>query len=427
MRSGRRARPTIVLLLTDPTPARTLSAGRAQAPGAPIPSATLSGAVRDTTERPVRILCTLPWARRSGGAEEIFQGVVSGSIPNGYAIETIFFEEGPWPAELRAEGVPAQVVRAGRLREGQRYLATVARLTGIMRRSQPDLILNWTAKTHLYGAPAAMLAGLGDRVFWWQHAVPLPNWLDSLAAALPTLVIGCSSHAAAAAQARMRPTRPTWVVHAGARVPVPSRNPPPLALPEGVPVVGLIGRLQPWKGQDRMLRAAALLRERGRRFHLLLVGGDSFELAPDYARSLPALVDELDLGEVVTMTGQVPDAGPYIEQLDVLVNASEPEPFGMVLLEGMARGVAVVAVDAGGPREILEAGVSGILARSGEPAALADAVDEALASAERRREIAAAGRERFMKMFTTEVMCTHMGEMVRELMARRGSAKALAR
>ncbi len=157
---------------------------------------------------------------------------------------------------------------------------------------------------------------------------------------------------------------------------------------------------------------------------LVLVGGDSFELAPNYARSLPALVSELGLGEIVTMTGQVPDAGPYIEQLDVLVNASQPEPFGMVLLEGMARGVAVVAVDAGGPREILEPGVSGMLARSGEPAALADAIEEALGSAERRRQIALAGRERFMREFTTDVMCRRMGEMARELLAERERAKA---
>ena len=53
------------------------------------------------------------------------------------------------------------------------------------------------------------------------------------------------------------------------------------------------------------------------------------------------------------MTGQVPDAGPYIERMDVLVNASDPEPFGIVLLEGMARGVAVLAVDSGGPSEFI--------------------------------------------------------------------------
>ena len=64
----------------------------------------------------------------------------------------------------------------------------------------------------------------------------------------------------------------------------------------------------------------------------------------------------------------MPDAGPYIERMDVLVNASRPEPFGIVLLEGMARGVAVLAVDSGGPSEIVDGGRTGVLVPSGEPA-----------------------------------------------------------
>ena len=120
-------------------------------------------------------------------------------------------------------------------------------------------------------------------------------------------------------------------------------------LPPATSVLGLVARLQPWKGQDRLVRAAALLRERGHAVHVLLVGGDSWELAPAYAEALPRLIAELGMQEHVTMTGEVPDAGPYIDRMDILVNASDPEPFGIVLLEGMARGVAVVAVDRGRP------------------------------------------------------------------------------
>ena len=165
-------------------------------------------------------------------------------------------------------------------------------------------------------------------------------------------------------------------------------------------MVGLVGRLQPWKGQDRLLRAQALLHERGHRIHTVIVGGDAYGLSPQYADSLPSLVTRLGLGDAVTMTGQVVDAGPYIDQLDILVNASDPEPFGIVLLEGMARGVAVVAVDSGGPAELIEDGRTGQLARSGEPAALADALETLLASPELRRAVARAGRELFLRDYT---------------------------
>jgi glycosyltransferase involved in cell wall biosynthesis len=348
----------------------------------------------------VHILVTVPWGERLGGAEAMLQAIVDGAREGGHEVQFVFFEPGPWPAELRDAGFTVEVVHAGRLRDARRWLPTVARLAAIFRRSQPELIVNWAAKTHLYGSPAAVLAGMADRVVWWQQMIPTGNWIDRAATLLPATAIGCYSQAAAEAQERIFPRRRTFVVSAGAPVPTANAGAAPLELPAQVPVVGLVGRLQPWKGQDRMLEAQALLRERGHDIHLVIVGGDSYGLSPDYAASLPLLVRRLGLTDAVTMTGQVADAGPYIEQMDILVNASDPEPFGIVLLEGMARGVAVVAVDSGGPSEFIEHGRTGVLARSGEPQALAVALEELLVSSELRGEIARAGRERFMRDFT---------------------------
>jgi glycosyltransferase involved in cell wall biosynthesis len=330
----------------------------------------------------------------------MLQAIVAGAHEGGHEVQLVFFEPGPWPAELRDAGFTVEVVHAGRLRDAHRWLATVTRLAAIFRRSQPQLIVNWAAKTQLYGAPAAVLAGMADRVVWWQQMIPTGNWIDRAATLLPARAIGCYSQAAAEAQVRIFPRRRTFVVAAGAPVPMANAGAAPLELPAGVPVVGLVGRLQPWKGQDRMLEAQALLRERGHDIHLVIVGGDSYGLSPDYAASLPLLVQRLGLADAVTMTGQVPDAGPYIEQMDILVNASDPEPFGIVLLEGMAREVAVVAVDSGGPSEFIEHRRTGVLARSGEPHALADALEELLVSPELRTAIASAGRARFMRDFT---------------------------
>jgi glycosyltransferase involved in cell wall biosynthesis len=354
----------------------------------------------------MRVVVTLPWGERLGGAEAMLQAILDGARESGHELELVFLQGGPWPDELIDAGFRVEVIPAGHLRQAHRWLATVVRLTAILRRRKPDLILNWAAKTQLYGAPAAVLAGMSGRVVWWQQGIPDGYWLDRCATLLPARAIGCYSHAAARAQERLRPHRETFVVAAGAPapgLPAPGPNgrcPIELALPPNVPVVGIVGRLQPWKGQDRLLRAQALLHERGHDVHLVIVGGDAYGLSTEYAESLPALVSRLGLTGAVTLTGQVPDAGPYIEQLDVLVNASDPEPFGIVLLEGMARGVPVVAVDSGGPAEFIEDGKTGVLARSGEPGALADALEALLASPEPRRAIGQAGRERFLAEFT---------------------------
>jgi glycosyltransferase involved in cell wall biosynthesis len=390
----------------------------------------------------MRILITLPWARRLGGAEAMIQAVFDGA--GEHELEPVFFEQGPWAAELESLGLRVEVIDAGRIRRADRWCATVLRLARLMRRRQPELILNWAPKTQLYGAPAAALAGMAERVVWWQHGIPTDGWIDRCASALPALAVGCSSRASAAAQARLAPGRRTFVVAPGSRDPYArvegdshayapggprpradgeqniradgdldayaNGNPQTngaagaLTLPSGVAVVGIVGRMEPWKGQDRLLEAQALLRERGLPCHLLIVGGDAYDLSPEYARSLPELVQELSLGDAVTMTGHVADAGPYIDRMDVLVNASEGEPFGIVLIEGMSRGVPVVAVDSGGPAEIVQAGRTGALARAGDPVSLADALEPLLASPALRERLGRGGRERFEREYTDGAM-----------------------
>jgi len=375
----------------------------------------------------VRVTVTAPWGRRLGGAEAMLQGLLDGREEHEHELEVVFFEDGPWPAELRAQGLRVDVIPAGRLREAHRWAAAVATLARLLRERDPDVILNWSAKTQLYGAPAAMLAGMTDRVVWWQHGIPARGWLDGTATLLPAVAIGCDSRASVRAQERLLPRRRTFIVPAGAPVPAGERRPAALALPGGAPVVGLVGRLQPWKGQDRLLQAQAILRERGQPMQSVIVGGDSYGLSPDYAASLGPLVERLGIGDAVTMVGEVPDAGPYIERMDVLVNASDAEPFGIVILEAMARGVAVVAVDSGGPADFVEHGVTGMLARSGDPDALAEALGPLLASPELRERIGRAGQERFLAQYTTSALRTRVFRNLQALVVSRRPAPEVAR
>ena len=151
----------------------------------------------------------------------------------------------------------------GRLRQLHRFAVTVRRLAAIMRARRPALILNWSAKTQLYGSCAALLAGMSSRVVWWQQSIPDGSALDRAATMLPARAILCYSESAARAQRRMRPVRDTFPIAAGSAVPRYAGEPVAIELPAGVPVVGIVGRLEPWKGQDRLLRAQALLRARG--------------------------------------------------------------------------------------------------------------------------------------------------------------------
>jgi len=157
------------------------------------------------------------------------------------------------------------------------------------------------------------------------------------------------------------------------------------------PTLGAIGRLHPNKGFDLLLEAAALLRDQGRVFRMV-IAGDGPEAAP-----LRAQAAGLDLGAVVDFPGWV-DPPSALAGMDIFVSSSRVEPFGLVIIEAMAAGVPVVATDIDGPRDILQAGALGALTPPGDAPALAAAIAAALDAP--APALAAAGRAREAAMRT---------------------------
>jgi glycosyltransferase involved in cell wall biosynthesis len=353
---------------------------------------------------------TVPWGERLGGAENILWTFFQCHDRTRLQPVVVFMQPGGFEREVDAIGIRTVVIPSGRLRQLRSAIRTVGELATLLRQERPDLLLNWAAKTQLYGATAAILAGMSDRVIWWQQMVPHGGWMDRAATALPTLAVGCYSNAALRAQEQHWPHRPAFVVYPGLPAPnlVAKREVDDLrtqlGIPSGRALVGIVGRLQPWKGQDRFLRCLADLCARGHNVHGLVVGGDAGNFSPGFELSLHRLVSELGLEQRVTFTGQVAEPGPYFQLMDVSVNASQVEPFGIVVLEAMARGVPVVAFDAGGPAEILESGQTGLLVPLGDEHGLSEALSRLLSNEQLRRDLAAAGQKRFLADFTAKRM-----------------------
>lgn len=364
---------------------------------------------------PLRVLVCVPWRERLGGAEAMLWTLLRHSDPHRVHYSVAFLESGPFEHEVRERGLTTFRLEAGRLREARCGGRAIRRLSRIIRSHEPDVVLNWQAKAQLYGACAAIGAGLGaGRIVWWQHGVPGGHWMDRAATALPARAVGCSSRASAIAQATVRPRRPTFVVHPGVdgeRVRPTDRD--ALGIPPERPLIGIAGRLQPWKGQHRFLHALRQLHDAGCKAHGLVVGGSAHGFSPGYERELRELIVALGLREWVTMVGHVPDPRPFIAAMDVLVSASAMEPFGIVLLEAFVQGVPVVAVSDAGPREIIDHGVSGLLVPRPEPALLAAAIRELLADEQRRRKMALAARRTAVRRFAVQSMTQALGRRLR--------------
>jgi glycosyltransferase involved in cell wall biosynthesis len=157
------------------------------------------------------------------------------------------------------------------------------------------------------------------------------------------------------------------------------------------PIVGILGRIDPEKGIELVARAVARLPDPHGDAQLVIVGA-SLVGGHEYEESVRAEVARL-LGDRARFTGPTDDVPGVMRNLDVLVNASRAEPFGLTVLEAQACGVAVVAGAAGGIPEFVYDGENGLLFEPGDEIGLARALERMLGDAELRNRLAAKGLE----------------------------------
>ncbi len=177
------------------------------------------------------------------------------------------------------------------------------------------------------------------------------------------------------------------------------------------PLIGLVGRLSPWKGQHIFLEAAAAVREQFPKARFQIIGSAMFG-EEEYEAKIRKLCETLGLMNAVEFTGYRTDVSALIGQLDVLVHASTSgEPFGQVVVEGMVAGKPVVATNGGGIPEIVQEGVTGWLVPMGESAPMAEAIMRLLRDPEGAAKMGAAGRQRVLAHFTIELTAKRVQEI----------------
>ena len=168
------------------------------------------------------------------------------------------------------------------------------------------------------------------------------------------------------------------------------------------PLVGMVGNIKHWKGQEVLIRALATLKRRFPDVACLLIGDTSKESA-DYGRHILELVKQLDLTENVIITGYRQDVADYVNAVHILVHASIlPEPFGRVLLEGMALCKPLVASGGGAVPEIVLDGVTGLLFRPGDANHLAQCLERLLEEPAEACDMGKAGYRRLVDHFSID-------------------------
>lgn len=334
----------------------------------------------------MNVALLMPLSRQLGGGEVMFKYLLRKSVNVGINWHVIFFSDGPLLREVQRDGVSVYVVNTGRLRQPIRFLQAVAAISRIIRKNQCQLVLSWSAKPHLYGS----LAGLRARIpsIWYQLGSPDGahlSLIDRIATLLPAKFIFVLSGMAQKAQARLRPRRRTKLVYPGVDLdrfekdllPPMEKAREAIGIEHNGPIIGIVGRLQKWKGMHVLIEAMPRVLEHEPNALCLIVGA-KHEMEPDYEMELRSMVEDLGLQHQVTFTGYQRNVPLWMQAMDIVVHASDHEPFGIVIIEAMALGKPVVASTSGGPSEIVTDRVDGLLTPYGDAHRLSDALTSLL-------------------------------------------------
>jgi glycosyltransferase involved in cell wall biosynthesis len=293
----------------------------------------------------------------------------------------------------------------------------IAGLASFIRQHKIDLIHTNSLKADILGGVAGRITGCP--VLWHIRDRIEPDYLPSkvvwlmrkLARVIPRYVVANST--ATLATVHLDGKIPGRAIASGVDMNKfeATAEIPDLVTPGAGPLIGIVGRLCPWKGQHIFLEAAAIVLRDWPSARFQIIGAALFQ-EKHLEQELRDLSSKLGLSDVVEFTGFRSDVNLLIQRLTILVHASTTgEPFGQVIVQGMAASKPVVATNGGGVPEIVVDGVTGYLVPMSDAPAMADAIAKLLSSPAEAAEMGRKGRIRILEKFTIESSARAMEEV----------------
>lgn len=358
-----------------------------------------------------------------GGAETVFLELASGLASVGWEPVVAVPWKGWLYETLCARGLAPRLLPT----HGSFDVHYLLGITGLLRRERIDLVQAHLLAPAVYGSVAAVLAG-GVPVVSTFHGTPdvvSGTGYRSIKFRIVDRRVNRSVFVSESLRQSFLATHPlspgrTRVIYNGIDAGVfrPGKDASlrnELGIGAADVLVGAVGNIRTPKAYPVLLRAAAILRQRGRPYHFAIVGEGEGSLLQE----LLQLRRDLGLDDAVTFTGLRSRVDRIMLNFDLYVLSSSSEGFSLTTVQAMACGLPVVATRCGGPEEIIDDGVTGLLVPPESPESLADAIDRLIADPGARARMGRAARERVEERFTLDAMIANYAGLYQECLGGR--------
>lgn len=356
----------------------------------------------------------------NGGAEAVLYRLCAHDTTHRHYVISMM-NEGRYGQPLQEAGIEVYCLN---MPQGRITLGGLIKLRRLLKQLQPDLVQTWMYHADLIGGLMARWVGI-QRVYWNVRHTTFESgkskrttvWVAKACAALsswlPEKIIYCAH------QARQTHEAMGYAVDKGVVVPngydltrfiasdaLRTATREALELHPSVPVLGMVGRFNPQKDHENLIRALGQLKQRGYGFNCLLIGPD---LDQDNAR-LNEWLQTYDIAEQTRLLGQRNDIAELMNALDLhILSSAFGEAFPNVVAEAMACGTPCVVTRVGDAALIV--GETGWVIEPHDSDALAQtlmrALDERCLSVAEWKARQQACRQRIVDLFSLQSMIKH--------------------
>ena len=359
-----------------------------------------------------------------GGAEVLLVDLVRGIKESGDDVSVGYSTSGPLEKNLLKMGISlTHLPRLGRIDPFLFF-----RMCQLILREKPDIVHTHLFKSDLHGRLAARLCGVPVVISTshsndvWARRIPL-GYLYGLTAKLADRVIVVSTSVRDYQIQYMNISNDkTIVIENGVNIQrfANQKDAGRVLRDEfqigiGVPLIGIIGRLQPVKDHENFLRAAVLIRNKLPDARFLIVGDGPL------SEELIIQAQTLGLGSSVIFCGIRQDIPAVMAALDVLVLSSRWEGLPVTLLEGLAAKTPVVTTAVGGIPNVVSDGESALLVPPQDSLALANACLKILQNSVLAHSLTEAGFARVKSQFSLDAMIGKTLKLYEELLEHHGT------